>query len=106
MVFAPGKVALEIQNVADVRAAPAVDGLILVAHHGDVAALFGEQPHQLILAAVGVLILVDHQEFVAAVQAFSRVGCIVGQQAHGFEQQIVEIQRVRFQQLALDSVRR
>ena len=66
------KIALEIQNVADVRAAPAVDRLILVAHHGDVVALARQQAHQLVLAAIGVLILVHHQEFVAAVEALPR----------------------------------
>ena len=31
-----GKVVLEIENVADVGAAPAVDRLVFVAHHADV----------------------------------------------------------------------
>ena len=57
----------------------------------------GEQAHQFILAAIGVLIFVHHDEFVAAVQR-SRVGCVVRQQADGFEQQVVEIQRVRLAQ--------
>ena len=34
------KVALEIQDVADVRAAPAIDRLVLVAHHADVVVRF------------------------------------------------------------------
>ncbi len=54
---------------------------------------FGEQAHQLVLAAVGVLILVDHDVAQAAVPGFAR-GLVVAQQAHGFEQQIVEIERV------------
>ena len=135
MVLAPGKVALEIQDVADVGAAPAVNGLILVAHDSHVAAesqhragsalqvvcrsggfrrtccifvlrCVGEisrgrqQAHQLILAAVGVLIFVHHQEFVAAIELLARKP-IVRQQADGFEQQVVEIQGVRFQQAGL-----
>ena len=92
-----GEIALEIEDVADVGAAPAVDRLILVAHHADVVALLGEQAHQIVLAAVGVLILVDHHEFVALVQALAG-GVVVAQQVDGFEQQIVEIQRVRFAQ--------
>ena len=56
-------VLLELQDVADVRAAPLVDGLVLVADHADVAvaAVLGVSEHrkQQILAAVGILILVD-----------------------------------------------
>ncbi len=81
-----GKIALEIQDVSDVGAAPAVDRLRLVAHH-----------HQIVLAAIGVLIFVHHHELVLAIETFPRGG-IVPEQAHGFEQQIVEVERVRFVQ--------
>ena len=60
----------------------------------------GEQAHQFVLAAIGVLILVHHHEFVAPVQALAR-GVVVAQQAHGFEQQVVEIEGVRFAQARL-----
>ena len=86
-------IAFEIENIADIGAAPTVDGLVLVAYHADIAVLFGEQAHQFVLAAVGVLILVDHDVAQAAVPGFAR-GVVVAQQAHGFEQQIVEIERV------------
>src|SRR6202034_509529 len=52
------KIALKVEDVADVRATPAVDGLILIAHHANIFVHLGEQAHQLILAAVGVLIFV------------------------------------------------
>ena len=97
MVFARGKILLEIENVADIRAAPAVDRLIFVAHHADVVVRLREQPHQLILAAVGVLILVDHDVAQAAVPGVARV-LIVIEQAHAFEQQVVEIERIRLAQ--------
>ncbi len=61
---------------------------------------FGEQAHQLILAAIGVLIFVDHDEFEAAVHLAAQIG-IVRQQPHGFQQQIVEIERVGLPQPAL-----
>jgi hypothetical protein len=87
------KVVLEIQNVLDVRAAPAINRLIFVAHHADIAVRFRQQPHQLVLAAVGVLILVDHH--VAEPPVIQRAGgFIVIEQAHGLQQQIVEIERV------------
>ena len=93
MTRALGKIALEIQNVADVRAAPAIDRLVFVAHHADVAVRLGEQAHQLVLAAVGVLVFVDHDVAQPAVPGLAR-GLVVLQQAHGFEQQVVEIERV------------
>ena len=57
----------------------------------------GQQAHQFVLAAIGVLIFVHHDEFVALVQALAG-GVVVAQQAHGFEQQVVEIEGVRFAQ--------
>ena len=60
-----GEVALEVAQVTDVGLAPAVDRLILVADHADVAVAGAEQPHQLVLGDVGVLELVHHQMAVA-----------------------------------------
>ena len=68
-----GEVLFELEDVSDVRAAPAVDGLVLVADDADVRAFAGEQLHQLILRAVGVLVLVDQEIFVTAVVSFSRL---------------------------------
>ncbi len=65
----------------------------------------GQQTHQFILAAVCVLILVDHDEFklpvVAQPQSF-----IVFQQPDCFEQQIVEIECVRLLQALARIVRK
>ena len=91
--FRVGKVFFEIENIANIGAAPAIDGLIFVAHHADVVVPLREQAHQLVLAAIGVLILVDHDVAEAAIPRVA--GClIVREQADGFEQQIVEIERV------------
>ncbi len=54
-----GVVGLEVEDVAQVRAAPAVDGLIVVAHHREVAVLLREQLDPQVLGPVGVLVLVD-----------------------------------------------
>src|ERR1035437_216553 len=55
-----GIVVFEVQDILDVGAAPAIDRLVFVAHHADIAMLFGQQAHQVVLRAVGVLIFVDH----------------------------------------------
>ena len=58
----PGRriVALEAQDVFDIGAAPAVDGLVFVTHHAEVLVLKRQLADQLVLRAVGVLVFV-HQ---------------------------------------------
>ncbi len=52
-----------------------------------------EQLHQLILRAVGVLVLVDEEVLVAAVVPLTHLAGGL-EQAHGFQQQVVEVERV------------
>ena len=88
-----GVILLEIKNVADVRAAPAVDGLIVITHDAEVAALVSEQLDHHVLGVVGVLILVHHdvtETFAVALQHRR----MIRQQLEGLDQQIVEIQGV------------
>ncbi len=54
-----GVVALEVEDVADVGAPPAVDRLVVVADDGQVAVLRGERPDPEVLRPVRVLVLVD-----------------------------------------------
>src|SRR6266853_1848959 len=53
-----GVVLAEIEDIAHVRAAEAIDRLVVVADHHHVAVLLREQVHQDVLGAVGVLVLV------------------------------------------------
>ena len=87
------EVLLEIQNIADVRAAPAVDALVVVAHHAQVAAVFGDQLHQRVLGEVGILILV-HMDVLKALPIAFQHGRMIGEQFQCAHQQIVEVQRV------------
>ena len=57
-----GEVPLEVQDVAQVRAAPLVDRLVGIAHDAQVAVLVGQEPDETVLRRVGVLILVHHDE--------------------------------------------
>ena len=71
----PAKSSLEVQHVADVGAAPAVDRLVVVAHGADVA-VRAQQPDQLVLRPVGVLELIHQDEArTARCHARSRSGC-------------------------------
>ena len=78
----------------DGGAPEAVDGLVVVAHHADVAVTTGQQGGQVVLEGVGVLILVDEDivEFVLVV--FPHVLVLI-QQADGVEDQVVKVQRPR-----------
>ena len=60
-----GKLAREVEDAAHVGAAEAVDRLVRVAHHGEVAAVAGERAQQRDLARVGVLVLVHEDVRVA-----------------------------------------
>src|SRR3546814_5112035 len=55
------KVLVELQDVADLGAAPAVDRLVVVADAADVLVRLRQQPQPEILRDVGVLVLVDQQ---------------------------------------------
>ena len=52
-----------------------------------------QQPHQLVLRTVGVLVLVDQQVAIAALILFARLPAGL-QQANGLKQQVVEVHRV------------
>ena len=72
--------------------------MVLVSHGADVVPGPGQQAHQFILRTIRVLVLI-HQNVLEApvviVANFRRDF----QQAHGFQQQIVEIERIRLAQL-------
>ena len=70
------EILVEVEDVPNVGAAPAVDRLIVVADDADVAVLAAEQLDQLVLRAVGVLILVDEDVAKAlAIAARASPGC-------------------------------
>ncbi len=60
----------------------------------------GEQAHQFVLAAVGVLVFVDKQ--IAEAVVVKRADClVVVQEADGFEQKVIEVERVGLTEAAL-----
>jgi hypothetical protein len=85
-----GVVALEVQDVAGVGAAPRVDGLVVVAHHAEVLTRTGQQARHLKLGAVGVLVLVDHQ-VVPALPALLAHLHVVAEEPDREEQEVVEV---------------
>ena len=95
-----GEVALEVEDVADVGAAPGVDRLVGVAHDHDVAVRVGEQPDDAVLRVVRVLVLVDEQVVERSLPALAHVVEAL-QQLDAAHQEVVEVHRVRGVQPAL-----
>ena len=98
--MASGKSLLEVEDVADVRAAEAVDRLIFVADHQRLRCSPAMQLQQPVLRVVGVLVLVD--EHVA--EGAGVAGADLREQLEDVDradEQVVEVHRVHAVDLAL-----
>ena len=79
----------KVHDVAEVGAAKRIDRLRIVAHRHHVAMGRGEQPHQLGLDQVGVLVLVDHDVAVGVAEAPAHVVVLLEQLGQPVEQVVV-----------------
>ena len=87
-----GVILLEIEDVADVGLAPAVDRLVGIADDEQVAVPFRERGDKHVLHPVGVLVLVDHDVQEALLIAFQQVGrCL--EEVDRLGEQVIEIER-------------
>ena len=77
-------------NVLDLRAAPAVDRLVVVAHRHDIAGVPGQQPQPRVLNRVGVLELID-QELPEAAPVMREQGIVVPHEFMTPQQQFGEV---------------
>jgi hypothetical protein len=93
-------VALELEDVADARAPPAIDGLIRVSGHGEMRMVDREPAQDAILHGVGVLVLVDENEAVAGVERGAELG-LVDEEAGHVHEQVVEVDGVGSQECLL-----
>ena len=99
-----GKILLEAQDVVDLRAAPAIDGLVVVTDAADVPPPLRDQPQPEILRDVGILILV-YQHVAEAILILRGDFGVVAEEADGFEQQIAEIDRIqRLESLLIERI--
>ena len=86
-------VLLEVQDVLDVGAAPAVDRLVVVAHDHEVAVARSQQVGDRVLDVVGVLVLVHADLAEAVLVALQDLGA-PGEQLEGLDEKVVEVHRV------------
>ncbi len=98
--FGFGIVFLEAQDVAEIRAAPRVDRLGHVSDDGEVLARLGEQPHEEVLDAVGVLILVNENVLKPSLPPAEDFRLAL-QQPDNFGEKVVKIQGPRLFELLL-----
>src|SRR5262249_13259282 len=68
-----GKIALEIQDVADVRAAPFVDRLVRIADNAQVRLIDGQAAGDGVLGLVGVLIFINEDVAKAGIELGSHL---------------------------------
>ena len=87
------EVVLEVEDVADVRAAPGVDRLVGVADDTDIAVTRGPLLGEDVLGDVRVLELVDMDVQIAVGVLFEAILALV-EQLHGLEQDVVEVERL------------
>ena len=91
------EVLFEFQDVANLGAAPGVDRLVLIADGADIVARAGQKPHQLVLRTIRILVFIDEEILKASVVIVAHFPGTL-QKADRFEQQVVEVHRVRLAQ--------
>ena len=85
-----GERLLELEDVPNVSASKSVHTLVGVTHDADVAVLLGEHEDELVLGAVGVLVLVHEEVAEALLVVEQHVGMGL-EQVHRHHEQVVEV---------------
>ena len=94
------KVLLKVQDIGNVGATPAINGLVVVAHDHEVLVLGGQQVGDLVLDVVGVLVLVDANVAEALLVLVKHLGT-GAQQLERAHEQVVEVHSIGGAQAAL-----
>ena len=91
-----GIIPLELEDIADARAAPAIDRLVRIASHREIWVVDRKTSHNAILHRVCVLVFVDKDPPVPRVEHSSQVR-VVDQHASDVHEQVIEVNRVCLQ---------
>ena len=83
--------AMEVEDVVNLRSAERVDALGIVAHYADVGVVAGEEGDNGVLRVVGVLVFVD-KEILETLPIAPAYLFVVGKEEVGVEQEVVEIE--------------
>ena len=74
-----GEILFKIKDIADVRAAPAVNALVIVPHNTKILVFCRQKPHQFILAGICILIFIYHNIAEAFLIFVQHIGAITEQ---------------------------
>ncbi len=85
-----GEVLFEAEDVVDVGTAPAIDGLIGIAGDAEIARVDGEGVNDLVLGDVGVLVFIDEDVAMTAIELSTEDG-VVAQEESDVHEEVVEI---------------
>ena len=96
-----GIVLLKVEDVLDVGATPAVNRLVVVAHHHEVAVLGSQEVGNGVLGLVGVLVLVHADLAEALLIAVQHLG-MLGEQLVRTGEQVIEVHRIGAREAALE----
>ena len=86
-------IARQAAQILDIRAAPAVDRLVVVTHRRKRRARPGDLLEQPVLAGVGVLVFIDEQVAQAVLPLVEHVGMFI-EKLDGQRNQVIEIDRL------------
>ena len=95
-----GIVFLEIEDVLDIRLAPAIDRLVIIADDKNIIVFFRQKIDEQILRIIGVLILVHH-DIAKHILIFPKHLRMLLKELHREADEIIEIERVLRPQLLL-----
>ena len=98
-----GEILFEFQNVADIRAAPLVDALVVVPDDAEVAVFLRQQVDEAVLQHVRVLIFVHHDVAELVLVAQQRL-FVAFEQPHRVQDEVVEVHGVVLAQSLLVAV--
>ena len=91
---------LEVQDIADVGPAKAIDGLIVISDDAQIFIPGREKMHKLELSGVGVLIFIDHDEAEAILIIFEYIRTL-SEKLYRFEKKIIKVKCIVLFQLRL-----
>ena len=97
-----GVIVFEVEDVIEIRSAPAIDRLIRIARHAEVRMVDRHSPGDGILGQVRVLVFIDKHKTIAFVERLPDF-VVFTQHSCDVVQQVIEIDRVRREQPGLIS---
>lgn len=91
---------MEITDDLDVGTTPAINTLVVVAHHSHIVLFIHQQLQQFILHIVGILIFIHNHILKTGSQLIRQIGQLL-QHEHRIEQQVVKVHGIGFQKFLL-----